>query len=74
MQKTKIKVVSNWRDGWRWFSTWAMLLIVYLTLNPLPPEVMALLPPELQQKMIAVIALAGFVLRFISQSKDRQHD
>ena len=71
MQKNKVKVVSNWRDGWRWFSTWAMLLIVYLTLNPLPPEVMALLPPELQQKMIAVVAMAGFVLRFIDQSKNR---
>lgn len=74
MQKRKIKVVSNWQEGWKWFSTWAMLLIVYLTLNPLPPEVMALLPPELQQKMFAVIALAGFVLRFISQSKGSQDD
>lgn len=72
MQKNKVKVVSNWRDGWRWFSTWAMLLIVYLTLNPLPPEVMALLPPELQEKMIAVVAMAGFVLRFISQSKNKE--
>jgi hypothetical protein len=74
MKNNKIKVVDNWRQGWKWFSTWAMLLIVYLTLNPLPPEVMALLPPELQQKMVAVIALAGFVLRFISQSKDRGYD
>lgn len=70
----KIKPVKNWREGWKWLSNWAMLLIVYLTLNPLPPEVMALLPPELQQKMFAVIALAGFVLRFIDQSKRMGHD
>lgn len=69
----KIKPVKNWKEGWKWFSTWAMLLIIYLTLNPLPPEVMALLPPELQQKMIAVVAMAGFVLRFISQSKQSKY-
>lgn len=72
--KNKIKLVSDWREGWRWFSTWALLALVYLTLNPLPPEVLVFIPEPHRDKMVAVIAIAGFVLRFVKQSKGVRHD
>lgn len=70
----KIKPVENWKQGWKWFSTWALLLVIYLTLYPLPPEVMALIPEDQRENVVGAIALAGFLLRFISQSKRIGHD
>ncbi|MFB2539061.1 hypothetical protein [Acinetobacter sp. c3-l95] len=65
----KIKLVKNWRDCWKWFSTWAFAMIVFLASTPLPPEVMALLPESIQHNLIAIVAVCGLLLRFINQSK-----
>lgn len=69
MSKTKIALVSDWRNGWRWFSSWALLLIIFLATEPLPHEVLVLMPEPMRQKMMAVIAVMGLVLRFVRQSK-----
>lgn len=64
----KPQLVTNWRKGWRWFSTWAFMLIVFLATTPLPPELTGMLPPIMQDKLTAVVAVCGLILRFVSQS------
>lgn len=65
----KIKLVQDWQRGWRWFSTWAFALVIFLASVDLPPEVLALIPPVMQDKLTAVVAVCGLVLRFINQTK-----
>ena len=64
----KLELVKHWQTGWRWFSTWAFALIVFLASTPLPPEVVALLPEWVQRHLIAVVAVCGLVLRFVRQT------
>lgn len=68
----KIKPVENWRHGWKWLSNWAFVLVVFLATTPLPPELLMLLPEENQKHVIALVAFAGLILRFVSQSKNKE--
>lgn len=70
----KLQLVTNWLKGWRWFSTWAFMLIVFLATTPLPPELTGMLPPIMQDKLTAVVAVCGLVLRFVSQTKRGNDD
>ncbi|MGP4846550.1 DUF7940 domain-containing protein [Marinobacter sp. 1Y8] len=72
--KMNIKPVENWRNGWKWLSNWAFVLVVFLATTPLPPELLMLLPEENQKQAIAIVAFAGLILRFIDQSKRMGHD
>lgn len=61
-------LVDNWKTGYKWFSTWAFMLIVFLATTPLPPEVVDILPPIIQDKLTAIVAVCGLILRFVKQS------
>lgn len=63
-----LKLVTNWRKGLRWFSTWAFALIVFIGTTPLPPEMLTLLPGGAKDKVLALIAVCGLVLRFVAQT------
>lgn len=63
-------IVPNWHTAWKWISTWAFGLIGYISLAGVPPEVIALIPEASQGKVTAVLALIGFVGRFLNQSRD----
>lgn len=69
----KIKPVKNWREGWKWLSNWAFVLVIFLATTPLPPEILILVPEENQKHVIAIVALAGLILRFINQSKQSKY-
>ena len=69
----KIKPVENWKHGWRWFSNWAFVLVIFLATTPLPPEILVLVPEENQKHVIAIVAVAGLILRFINQSKQSKY-
>lgn len=61
-------LVDNYKMGYKWFSTWAFMLIVFLATTPLPPEITELLPPVVQDKLTAIVAVCGLILRFVKQS------
>lgn len=67
-----INVVEDWRQGWTWFSSWAFVVVVFLAAEPLPPEIMAMLPARLQNALIVMAAIAGLLLRFIKQTKGQR--
>lgn len=62
-------LVRNWTTAWKWLSTWAFAAIAYISIAGVPPEVMALVPEASQGKVTAVLALLGFIGRFVNQSK-----
>ena len=64
----KFELVPKWQTGWKWFSNWAFMLIVFLATVPMPPEVIALLPPTIQKHLIAIVAICGLILRFVKQA------
>lgn len=67
-----IKLVDDWHRGYQWFSSWAFVIVVFLATEPLPPEVMQMLPERLQKALIVITALSGLLLRFIKQSQGQR--
>lgn len=63
----KLKLVDNWKNGYKWFSSWAFVVIIFLATTPLPSEVVALFPITVQDKLTALVAVCGFILRFVRQ-------
>lgn len=63
-----MKLVKNWKTGWKWFSTWAFAIIVFLASVPLPDEILHLLPNQHKDYLLAGVALCGLILRFVNQS------
>lgn len=61
--------VQNWKTGWKWFSNWAFMLIIFIATVPIPPEILSILPDEKRNILTAVVAFFGLILRFINQSK-----
>lgn len=72
--KFNIKLVDNWQTGYKWFSNWAFILIVFLATTPLPPEITGLLPPVIQGKLTVIVAVCGLILRFVKQTKPQGGD
>lgn len=62
-------IVQNWKTGWRWFSNWAFMLIIFIATVPIPPEILSILPEHKRNLLTAVVAFFGLILRFINQSK-----
>lgn len=62
-------LVTNWRTGWKWFSNWAFMLIIFIATVPIPPEILAILPSQQREYLMAMVAVAGLILRFINQTK-----
>lgn len=62
-------IIPEWRQAWRMFSVQALALIAAITAfwQDLPPEVLAVIPPEWSQYIIAGLALAGLIGRLIDQ-------
>ena len=64
-------LVKNPHTFWKWLSTWAFAAIGYVSLVGLPPEIIALVPEASQGKVTAVLALFGFLGRFVNQSRGK---
>ncbi|MGL6208712.1 MAG: hypothetical protein ACRC14_02640 [Paracoccaceae bacterium] len=65
-----MKLVSNWKSAWRWWSMrFASLAIAWeAAWLALPPDVMAsLVSPEGQGKVTAVLMVAAMIGRLIDQ-------
>lgn len=64
----KFELVHNWKNGWKWFSTWAFALIVFFANVSIPPDVMKLIPDNIQPHVISFVAICGLILRFVNQT------
>lgn len=62
-----MKLVPNWRQGWRWFSNMALTAIIAVNTTPIPPELIGALPPDVQHKATIGLAVLGLIGRFIKQ-------
>lgn len=72
------KLVSNWKEAWKWNSMQALTFIAALPLIwvQLPPEAHAflsgLIPEQYHPLIITLVASVGAVLRLRDQSGGRQ--
>lgn len=66
----KLKIVENWKTGWRWFSVWGFALIVFFATTPLPPEIVAILPKPFADNLVTITAICGLILRFVKQTDE----
>lgn len=67
-----MKLIQNWRKGWKFYSVWAYALI--LALPELYSQLMYsgvidMYDPPPYVNVLRVIAFVGLVLRFVDQSK-----
>ncbi len=60
--------IENWRQGWKFFSSWAFALIIFVATMPVPEEILAILPEDKKNWVLAFLAFCGLVCRFINQS------
>lgn len=64
-------LVRNWKTFWKWLSTWAFAAIGYVSFYGVPQEILVLVPEANQSTVTGVLALIGFIGRFINQSKPK---
>lgn len=67
-----MKLVDNWRSGWKWFSNIALTGIVAVNTAPIPPEVIQVLPENTQHQVTVGLAVLGLIGRFIKQDARTQ--
>lgn len=67
-----MKLVPEWRDAWRMHSMqiFAALAFVPMIWDELPLEVKDLIPEAWRPYVVAVVALAGMILRLRDQRAD----
>lgn len=65
-----MKVVSDWRQVWKYYSTQVMLGLAALPFvwSELPPDVKDMIPPDWRVWIFSGIALAGVASRYVKQS------
>lgn len=66
-----MKLIPQWRRAWRMYSAQALAAAAALPViwMELPPEIKAMVPPELTKWIIPLVALAGLMGRLIDQGE-----
>lgn len=64
-----MRLVSDWRSAWRWFSVQALALVALLPViwAELPPDLREWVPEAWRPWIVAAIAAAGLVGRIVDQ-------
>ncbi len=65
----KIKAVPNARSAWRWFSMQILTVVaaLHVAWEPLPPEALAIIPPDWRGYITLGLVLLAMVGRLIDQ-------
>lgn len=66
-----MKLVEDWKCGWRWFSVHALVLAgaIPAVWAELPPDLKSSIPPGAMGAITAVIAACGVIGRLVNQDK-----
>jgi|GEM_PF-1107972 len=75
-KKTRLQLVADWRNAWRWISTHCMLVAIAIQAGwqELPAELQAAVPEQwVTWGTVAVLAL-GLVGRVVKQASLHQQD
>lgn len=64
-----MKLVSDWRDTWRYYSTQALIALAIFPVlwSELPPDVQDMLPAEWRPWLLSAMAVAGAASRMVKQ-------
>lgn len=66
-------LVDNYKDMFKWFSTWAFIIIAYITAGPIPEDMVASIPAEYRGYVITVFAIVGLILRMVKQGSENSN-
>lgn len=68
-----MRLVENVRSAWKWFSVQVLALLALLPLvwESLPPESQALIPEHWRPWIVTVLALIGIGGRIVKQGQDQ---
>lgn len=70
LEKNEPKLlVHDWKQGYKWVTTYAFLIIAYVAQFGVPDEIVTMLPTEHRGKIITFVAMCGLIFRFVKQSK-----
>lgn len=66
-----MKVVSDWRNVWKYYSTQALIALAALPIvwAELPPDVKDLIPHDWRGWIFSGIAVAGAASRYVKQAE-----
>jgi len=64
-----MKLISNWRSAWKWFSVQAMGLasVLLLAWAAVPEDLKSGLPPSVGTGLVVLILFCGIVGRLVDQ-------
>jgi len=64
-----MKLVPDWKESWRWFSTWSLAAIAAVppVWASLPEEIKEMMPVWLDPWLFTALALGGIVGRLVDQ-------
>lgn len=66
-------IVGNWRNWYKWFTTWIFaLLAVTPELDQHAEWFQSVLSPEQFHHLVTALAILGFISRFVNQTKKEQ--
>ena len=65
-----MRLISDWRRAWRYFSTQALLALAVIPLfwEALPPEAQMFIPYSWRPWIVAAVAIGGIAGRLVDQS------
>lgn len=61
-------LVDDWKQGYKWITTYAFLIIAYIAQFGIPTEIIDIVPEEHRGTLLTFVALCGLVFRFLKQS------
>lgn len=66
-----MKLVDDIQDAWRWFSMWALTVVVAFPAiwAEIPEDAKVLVPAEWQPWIPSLLAIAGMIGRVVDQKK-----
>lgn len=66
-----MRLVDDWKKVYKWHSAQALALVAAIPVvyAELPPEVVALIPPQCQGYLVTTVAVCGLILRLRKQGK-----
>ena len=67
-----MKLVHNWKDCWKWFSTHAMVAAaaIQTTWALIPSDLKMSLPPDMVSRVTICLLIFGFLGRLTKQTKN----
>ncbi|MEC5321599.1 hypothetical protein VSX61_22185 [Brenneria populi subsp. brevivirga] len=72
----KIQLIDEWKQCWRWFSSWALIIAgaIPSVWVELPSDLKSAIPVDIMSTVTTVVAACGLIGRVVQQGKNNGVD